>query len=171
MSTLLYIFAFNNGQKNTIMDSEKNDNEIKLSQYKISSNKNGIEDVEFELISSELHIYENAISEEMIVNMYFNRGQMDMHEINEKSRFLREKGYFDIVKLELTKYLEFALSTTNEDMFIKNNLENKLPYFILLNKICLVLLLKILEINLKKKKNVNGLHQCFGFYFLYLQFL
>lgn len=40
------------------MDSEKNDNEIKLSQYKISSNKNGIEDVEFELISSELHIYE-----------------------------------------------------------------------------------------------------------------
>ena len=65
MSTLLYIFAFNNGQKNTIMDSEKNDNEIKLSQYKISSNKNGIEDVEFELISSELHIYENAISEEI----------------------------------------------------------------------------------------------------------
>jgi hypothetical protein len=47
------------------MDSEKNDNEIKLSQYKISSNKNGIEDVEFELISSELHIYENAISEEI----------------------------------------------------------------------------------------------------------
>ena len=48
----------------------------------------------------DLKVFEekNAISEEMIVNMYFNRGQMDMHEINEKSRFLREKGYFDIVK-------------------------------------------------------------------------
>ena len=50
-------------------------------------------------------------------------------------KLITNKGrYFDIVKLELTKYLEFALSTTNEDMFIKNNLENKLPYFILLNK-------------------------------------
>lgn len=48
----------------------------------------------------DLKVFEekNAISEEMIVNMYFNRGQMDMHEMNEKSRFLREKGYFDIVK-------------------------------------------------------------------------
>lgn len=48
----------------------------------------------------DLKVFEekNAISEEMIVNMYFNRGQMDMHEINEKSRFLKEKGYFDIVK-------------------------------------------------------------------------